>query len=281
MAVNLNFDTSVLASTYDAVSDTQFYDGRILIDRLKIKAGDSVLDIGCGTGRLGRYVSEIAGSRGRFLGVDPLEERINIAAKKNCYSNAEYHVGIAENLNFISNSSIDITYMNWVFQWIIDRDCALKEIYRVLKPGGKIGIVMSCKELNKISGMNPATERVMRRPPYNTAVNIEQSPQYQHNLTTTELTTMLVDSGFIVADIQVRLDSRYFPNSNAGMDYLESSFFGNYLNHVPVHLRDQAKADIEAELKKLETDKGLYTSYYAIFAVAEKPTDVENKHISD
>ena len=271
MTVNLSFDTSKLATTYDEVSDTQFYDGRMLLDKLKVKAGDAVLDIGCGTGRLGRYVSEIVGSRGRYAGVDPLEERINIAVRKNCYPNAHYRVGIAEDLKFIGDCSIDITFMNWVFNWIIDRTGALKEIYRVLKPGGRTGMVVSCKELNRFSGMNPATERVMIRPPYNSAIKIEESPQYKHSLTTTELISLLTTAGFKVADVQVRLDTRFFPDSKAGMDYLESSFFGNFLNHIPDHLRDQAKADIEAELASLESNDGLYTSYYAIYAIAEKP----------
>jgi len=61
MAVHLVLDNSDLAKPYDEISDSQFERGSILVDKLGIAAGNSVLDIGAGTGRLGRHVIDLIG----------------------------------------------------------------------------------------------------------------------------------------------------------------------------------------------------------------------------
>jgi arsenite methyltransferase len=70
--VHYNLDSRELAEKYDELSESQFENGKRLLDRLGINTGQSVLDIGAGTGRLGFYVLEQIGPRGRFLGIDPL-----------------------------------------------------------------------------------------------------------------------------------------------------------------------------------------------------------------
>ena len=57
-------DSPRLAAYYDKVSDYQFELGLALIDMMKIKTGDSVLDVGCGTGRLALQVSALSGFPG-------------------------------------------------------------------------------------------------------------------------------------------------------------------------------------------------------------------------
>ncbi len=81
--VSLNLDSAELAATYDEVSVRQFNHGKILIAELGLKSGERVLDIGCGTGRLGAYVADLVAPQGEVLGIDPLPLRIDLAARKN------------------------------------------------------------------------------------------------------------------------------------------------------------------------------------------------------
>jgi ubiquinone/menaquinone biosynthesis C-methylase UbiE len=58
---NVENDTQELAEKYDKMSNSQFENGLTLVDRLGVNEGSSVLDIGCGNGRLAAHVAKIIG----------------------------------------------------------------------------------------------------------------------------------------------------------------------------------------------------------------------------
>ena len=62
------------------MSDFQLQDGLKLFDVLSPWPNDSVLDIGCGTGRLSMILSDKLRDGGKVIGIDPDSERIKIAA---------------------------------------------------------------------------------------------------------------------------------------------------------------------------------------------------------
>jgi arsenite methyltransferase len=101
-AVSLNLDSVELASTYDEVSTRQYNHGKILIAELGLEPGARVLDIGCGTGRLGAHVADLVGPRGEVIGIDPLPLRIDLAARKNPRFKAS--VGRAEDLSAFADA---------------------------------------------------------------------------------------------------------------------------------------------------------------------------------
>lgn len=270
MAVHLTLDKKHLAKIYDEKVDSNYTDGCILIEKLEIKSGDSVLDVGCGTGRLARHVLDIIGRSGHFIGIDPMAERIKIAKEKNIYPNAFYQIGVAEELGFVPDNSLDIVYLNWVFHWVLDKEKALQEINRVLKPGGKVGIALAPKELVRIAGLNRVINSVLIREPYSRIVCLEDTPNYLHGLTTTSLIELQTDAGLKIKDIHIKLGKRYFQSAHDIVEYFDASFFGNFLTHVPETLRDQAKSDIEKEFAKYQTHDGLQFDYYIIYAISQK-----------
>jgi arsenite methyltransferase len=274
MAVHLTLDNENLAKTYDEVSNSQFNNGRILIGKLDVKAGHSILDIGSGTGRLGRYVMDIIGPSGRYVGIDPLEERIKFANEKNRHPNTAFLIGTAEDLSSIPDNSIDIVYLNLVFHWVLDKPTALREIFRVLKLGGKVGITTSAKELNLFSRKSLITDNVLKRERYRQFVRLDDSTQNQHGLTTTELIHLLTNASLKIEDVQIKENKRTYQSARDLIKFSEASSFGNYLNHVPDSLREQAKADIEAELEKHRTKDGIEFNFYMIFAVSQKTLDI-------
>src|SRR5687768_10154024 len=74
-SVSLALDSAELASTYERVGTRQFEHGKLLIAALAPRPGERVLDIGCGTGRLGDYVAELIAPDGAVVGIDPLPHR--------------------------------------------------------------------------------------------------------------------------------------------------------------------------------------------------------------
>ncbi len=110
------FDTPLLAERYDQISDSQFENGMLLINELGVKSGDHVLDIGCGTGRLGEHVLKTIGENGHYIGLDPSEHRIKIAQQKvKSYTNASFELGSESNISHFAENSFDVVYLNFVF----------------------------------------------------------------------------------------------------------------------------------------------------------------------
>src|SRR5882724_12904652 len=137
--VSLEQDTPELARDYERAGIVQFHHGKFLIGPLAIKATEHVLDIGTGTGRLAEFVAGLVGAQGRVIGIDPLQSRIDVAGLRQSKT-LTFETGHAEDLSRFGDGQFDAVYLNSVFHWIAEKDRTLREINRVLKPGGRLGL---------------------------------------------------------------------------------------------------------------------------------------------
>ena len=103
-----------------------------LLDRVGPTREESVLDIACGTGVVARLAKQ-RGHAGRLVGVDLNTAMLTIARQKSAA--VEWIEGSALDLPFDSNS-FDVVLCQLGLQFFPDRRLALKEMVRVLKPGG-------------------------------------------------------------------------------------------------------------------------------------------------
>lgn len=105
-----------------------------------IKEGDVVLDLGSGAGFDVFLAAKKVGENGKVIGVDFSEEMIKKArgnALKYNYKNTEFMLGDIEDLP-VEDSSIDLVISNCVINLVPDKGNVFKEVYRVLKSGGKM-----------------------------------------------------------------------------------------------------------------------------------------------
>jgi SAM-dependent methyltransferase len=108
----------------------------------KVEEGQVVLDLGSGGGIDVFQASKLVGQSGKVIGLDATPEMIFRAretAKKYDYRNVEFRLGEIEHMP-IENNTVDLVISNCVLNLVPDKRSAFKEIYRVLKPGGKISI---------------------------------------------------------------------------------------------------------------------------------------------
>jgi len=111
--------------------------------------GCTVLDLGSGSGRDVYVLSKLVGPTGRVIGVDMTPEQIEVAqryqqeqAERFGYeqSNVEFRLGYIEDLAAIGieDESIDLVVSNCVVNLSPFKEMVMKEVYRVLKPGGEL-----------------------------------------------------------------------------------------------------------------------------------------------
>jgi SAM-dependent methyltransferase len=107
-----------------------------------IKEGDAVLDIGCGAGIDLIFAAKIVGPSGRVVGVEMVTEMLD-RGKRNIKTmgleNVTFVEGSAEKLDF-PDDSFDVVISNGVFNLIPNKESALSEVFRLLKPGGRFMI---------------------------------------------------------------------------------------------------------------------------------------------
>jgi len=110
----------------------------------RLRSGDVVLDLGSGAGKDVFLAAEKVGDAGRVIGVDMTPEMLALARKNAVkfftttgLSNVEFREGKIEDLP-VDDASVDVIISNCVINLSPDKRQVFREVYRVLKPGGRI-----------------------------------------------------------------------------------------------------------------------------------------------
>ncbi|MCP3373598.1 class I SAM-dependent methyltransferase [Bradyrhizobium cajani] len=118
-----------------------------VMDALRIGRSDHIIDVGCGHGR---SLSELAtrASMGHVVGADPSDLMVEIASQRNrpLIDAARVKVVLAtvESLPFADESFDKVLCVHVLYFWK-DLDASLREVARVLKPGGRSGLLFRTK----------------------------------------------------------------------------------------------------------------------------------------
>lgn len=110
-----------------------------IIQAAGIQPGQHVLDVACGTGILARQVSECVGRAGAVTGIDINQGMLAVAEARAPHINWQY--GKAESLPFDANS-FDAVVSQFGLMFFEDRPAALREMRRVLRPGGTCAVAV-------------------------------------------------------------------------------------------------------------------------------------------
>ena len=146
-----------VASRYDIMNDLMSFGihrlwKHIAVDLAGVRSGMKVLDLASGTGDLASRFAGLVGSEGEVVMSDinlaMLEEGRKRMVDEGYAGNIEYMQIDAESIPFPENSFHVVT-IAFGLRNVTDKDQALREMYRVLKPGGRALVLEFSKPVNK------------------------------------------------------------------------------------------------------------------------------------
>lgn len=133
--------------------------------RIQLQPGEKLLDIGCGTGALLNLLAAQHNAV-NLVGIDPSPEMLAVARQK--LPTVQFELGFAERLPFADNC-FDVVASNSAFHYFQAPDAALREIRRVLRPGGRVVLTdwcddyLSCRLCDRwLRWTDPAHARIYR-----------------------------------------------------------------------------------------------------------------------
>lgn len=181
-----------------------------LLDRAGLRDQDRLLDVACGTGIVARLARQIAGDRARIVGVDASPAMIGLA--RTAAPAIDWREGDAARLPIAEDQAFDAVTCHQGMQFFTDRSAAVREMRRVLAPGGRaaIGTWRPLDEVPLVRDLQRVAER-----------HVGPIVDQRHSLGDADaIRTLLADGGFQAIRIetvvrQVRMSGDVFARLNA------------------------------------------------------------------
>jgi trans-aconitate 2-methyltransferase len=145
------------AATYDRIADPMFRWGAPVVDALDLRGDESVLDAGCGSGRVTELLERLP--RGRVVALDGSPSMVEEARRRleRFGDRVEYVLAdLAAPLPF--DRPVDAILSTATFHWIRDHDALFRHLAAVIRPGG--ALAAQCGGAGNIAGVGRALEKL-------------------------------------------------------------------------------------------------------------------------
>jgi trans-aconitate methyltransferase len=246
------------AKLYDAKHDFVWKYGSDVVSLLDPRAGERILDLGCGTGHL---TAQIAESGARVTGVDRSAEMVAAARLK--YPNLKFEISDARNLTF--REEFDAVFSNATLHWIHEPELVLQGVWRALRPDGRFVAELGGK--GNIRVMQDAFDVALGE--LGLARAGEVQPWYYPSVS--EYSTLAENNGLEVRHITLFDRPTGLADGAAGMRNWINMFGADYLGKAGAARREEFLGRVEEILRpKLFRDGQWWADYRRLRLAAYK-----------
>jgi trans-aconitate 2-methyltransferase len=149
------------AATYHRVGTPQARWAERVLERLDLRGDETVLDAGCGSGRVTAMLLERL-PEGRVIAVDSSPSMV--AAAREALPADRVDTMVCNLVDLELDEPVDAVFSNAVFHWVLDHDRLFERLHAALRPGGQL--VAQCGGKGNIAAFKAAMEAVAAREPY-------------------------------------------------------------------------------------------------------------------
>ena len=209
-----------------------------VLRRLDLRGDETVLDAGCGTGRVSELLLERL-PHGRVVAVDADPRMVELAAR-NLGGRAE--VSRVDLLELQLDQPVDAVISTATFHWVLDHERLFERLHAALVPGGQL--VAQCGGRGNIAELRRAGDEVAQLPEFSRAFEGWEAPWYYAGPEETE--QRLIAAGF--TDVRAWLEPWPVEPEDPA-EYLATVTFGAQVQRLGPELRDRY---VRAVLDRLE-----------------------------
>ena len=225
------------AATYDRVSTPQVEWAGPVIDRLELRGDETVLDAGCGSGRVTAMLIERV-PRGRVVAVDSAPSMV---AKARGAVGDRADVLLQDLAELRLPQPVDAVFSNAVFHWVLNHQRLFTRLFEALRPGGRLEA--QCGGAGNIKSFHEVVARIADHPPFSSYLEGWSGPW---NFADDKGTAALLERiGF--TDVRCWLEERPIVPPEP-QDYLRTVCLGHHLEQLPDELRETLVGNVVESL---------------------------------
>ena len=222
--------------SYDHISGPMEALGREVLGRLQLRGDETVLDAGCGSGRITQALIERL-PRGRVIAVDASQSMVDAAHER--LPDADLRV--ADLLELELAELVDAILSTATFHWIADHERLFSRLHDALRPGGQL--VAQCGGEGNIDVLRGRAKEVLAREPYAEHFRDWQSPWNYAGPQDTE--RRLLAAGFSSAQCWLAPAPK---QPEQAREFLATIVLGPHVQRLPEELRERFMGDVLAVL---------------------------------
>jgi trans-aconitate 2-methyltransferase len=214
------------AATYDRVSTPQVEWAKEVLERLPLNGGETVLDAGCGSGRVTKMLEDRLPD-GHVIAVDASPSMVE-KAREALRPDAE--VFVCELTELDLHERCDAAFSNAVFHWIPDHDALFARIHEALRPGGRL--IAQCGGAGNIERFHGVMMEVADEPPFEEHIGGWGGPWNYAGAP--ETAARLDAAGFVDAECWLQ---EWAVEPDEPEEFIRAVCCGHHLERLPEELR--------------------------------------------